>query len=227
MPYEQALRIYDVLYRALHRLEDHAAQVPPILCLEIRRSLRRITLRDGTAIRLGDPIGILHLDNRRLGRLHAPGKRPVTVGLEFRRALFTSLRGLACRASGNGPYAHVTAFAFITILHHGLPRIGFERDPAGLVWKRLTSAYQRALLAAFHPDGSRRASRLQTSQAERLWISRATLLKLYRGPAERDAEEQQPASPPLGSLPRFDQASGVARGILLDRGGTVKDQPWE
>jgi hypothetical protein len=31
----------------------------------------------------------------------------------------------------------------------------------------------------------------------------------------------------LGSLPRFDQASGVARGILLDRGGTVKDQPWE
>ena len=185
MWYRRGVAIYDKVYRALHGLERAGAQVPPILTLEVVRSVRRLTLRDGTEIRVGDRIGALHLNNARLAALHGDRVSELAVGLEFRRELFASLRVLAERARPGGPLAGVVAFSALTILHHGLPRIGFERDPRGPAWPRLTSVYQRALLASMHPNGYD-ASRRVGARAQRLWISRRALLRLF-GEVDRRA----------------------------------------
>lgn len=214
MWYRRGVAIYDKVYRALHGLERAGAQVPPILTLEVVRSVRRLTLRDGTEIRVGHRIGALHLNNARLAGLHGIGATELGVGLEFRRELFASLRVLAERARPGGPLAEVVAFSALTILHHGLPRIGFERDPRGPAWPWLTSAYQRALLASMRPNGHNGARRIG-ARSQRLWISRATLLRLYGevdrrvadGPEAATSAESGPAAPermgPRAPLPRM------------------------
>jgi hypothetical protein len=161
--------------------------------VEVRRSLRPRRLRDGTAVRVGDRIGVLHLDHVGLAVLHAHGGSPAAVGLGFRRALVASLRTLASRARAGGPLADVTAFSAVTILHHGMPRIGFEHDAVGLVWPHITTAYQRALLASIHPDSWARTVRLHRASAARLWMSRRTLLALYD--AAEPGARQQPHAP--------------------------------
>jgi len=186
MWWRSGVAIYDKFYRVLHGLDRPTAQIPPILSVEVVRSLRRLTLSDGTEIHVNDRIGGLHLDNTRLTLLHAKSANPLAVGLEFRRALFASLRTLARRARPGGPLADVVAYSAITILHGGRPQIGFERDPRRLAWVRLRTMYQGALLISMHPNGHSLA-RYAGVRSERLWISRARLLRLYGDEAGRAA----------------------------------------
>jgi hypothetical protein len=184
MGYRRSVAIYDKVYRVLHGLDRPSAQIAPILNIQVVRSLRRLTLSDGAEIHGNDHIGELHLDNTRLALLHARGANQRAVGLEFRRALFASLRTLAQRAGPGGPLADVVAYSAITLLHGGRPQFGFERDSRRLAWARLRTMYQSALLASIHPNGHSLA-RYAGVRSERLWISRARLLKLYGNEASR------------------------------------------
>jgi hypothetical protein len=184
MGYRRGVAIYDKVYRVLHGLDRPTAQIAPILNVEVVRSLRRLTLSDAAEIHVNDRIGELHLDNARLALLHARSANQLAVGLEFRRALFASLRTLARRAGPGGPLADVVAYSVITLLHGGRPQIGFERDSRRLAWARLTTMYQSALLASMHPNGHSFA-RYAGVRSERLWISRARLLRLYGDEADR------------------------------------------
>ena len=178
--YYQAVAVYDRVFRVWHALDRPAAVVPPALRVESRRAYRTIRLSDGTVIRAGDRVGALHLDNERVAALHQSGRSPLAIGLEFRRLLLTSLETLAAATAPGGWLAGVAAFVVVTIFHRGLPRLGFETDPNGLAWPRLTASYQRALVASLHPKGVLRLPRLASIRAERLWISRDRLLALYR-----------------------------------------------
>jgi len=177
-------------YRRLHTLDAPASQVGPALCLEIRLSRRARALPDGTTVRRGDPIGILHLNNRRMLALHheSPGQR--AVGLIFRRRFVASLEALATLAADGGRLGHARAFTATTIFG-GLERVGFA-EAAGdrLRWARAIAAYQRALLAALHPTGAARPRLATLTRAHRLWISRDRLLALHGPPRVR----QQPGS---------------------------------
>ncbi|MBI2525458.1 MAG: hypothetical protein HYV93_05705 [Candidatus Rokubacteria bacterium] len=170
-------------YRTLHALDAPAAQVGPALCLEVRRSRRTFSLADGTAVRRGDPVALLHLNNRRIVALHHEEGRQHPVGLVFRRRFVTSLEALATRAADGGDLAHLRAFAAMTVFFGGLQRLGFA-EAAGdrLFWARCVAAYQRVLLAAFHPAGAARRRAGTRTRAHRLWISRERLLALH-GPA--------------------------------------------
>jgi hypothetical protein len=176
---KRAIAVYDRVYRFLHRLDTPHSEVGPALRIETCRCYRAVTLSDGTLVRRGARIGALHMNNDRVAALHLNGAGAMAIGLEFRRDLIASLRALAALAGPDQPLAEIPAFVAVTILHHGLWRLGFERDPAGLLLPRVTGAYQRALLATLHPAGSRRLLRLANGQAERLWISRAKLRALY------------------------------------------------
>jgi hypothetical protein len=184
--YRWAIALYDHVYRVCHGLDAPDADVGPALRLEIRRARRSLILLDGTAIFPGDRIGVLHMNNERVRSLHFNGDAPMVVGLMFRRELLDSLRVLAALTGAGRRAADVTAFCAITILHHGLPRLGFERDPRPPACPQLIAAYQRALLATLHPSGAARLIRLANSRAERLWISRGRLRALY-GRAENIA----------------------------------------
>ncbi len=110
---------FDLGYRTLHALDAPAAQVGPALCLELRRSRRNRQLPDGTTVRRGDPIGILHLNNRRILALHhgSPGQR--TVGLLFRRRVLALLEVLAALAAPGARGAYQGAWAMVFALASG------------------------------------------------------------------------------------------------------------
>ncbi|MBI5627726.1 MAG: hypothetical protein HY953_02305 [Candidatus Rokubacteria bacterium] len=184
---------FDLGYRTLHALDAPAAQVGPALCLELRRSRRNRQLPDGTTVRRGDPIGILHLNNRRILALHhgSPGQR--TVGLLFRRRVVASLEVLAALAADGGPLAHVCAFTATTIFGGLVERIGFD-EAAGnrLASARVIGAYQRLLLVALHPAVAARPRLGTLPRARRLWISRERLLALH-GPV-RARRQRRPVT---------------------------------
>jgi hypothetical protein len=158
-----------------------------VLRIEIRPSRRAVHLADGTPIRRGDRVGILHLDNHRIAAIHDAHGSHLAVGLEFRRLLVESLETLATAARPGGRLADLVAVSAVTIFHRGLGRLGFEAEHDGLVWPRVTAGYQRALLASFHPDGVRRRDRVAFAPAARLWLSRDGLLTRYgSGRRQRD-----------------------------------------
>lgn len=177
--YPWVIMAYDRLYRRWHGLDCPRAYVPPILCIEVHLNLWHRCLSDGTIIRPGDRVGMLHLDNRRVVALHGNGVHPGAIGLAFRRDFLASLRRLGALAGPDGPLSSVTAFTAVTLFHRGLRRLGFEPDRDGLMWPRLTAAYQRALLATLHPGGPARVTPLAARHAERLWLSRRRLLERY------------------------------------------------
>jgi hypothetical protein len=177
--YHWLIALYDRAYRLCHRLDTPRSEIGAALRLELRRASRTVRLSDGTVIARGDRIGVLHMNNDRVRALHVEGLSPIAVGLEFRRELIGSLRALAVAAGAGGWAHHAKAFAATTIFHHGLPRLGFERDTTPPSWPHTIAAYQRALLRVLHPAGAQRLVRLADTRAERLWLSRARLLALY------------------------------------------------
>ena len=178
-------RVNDLVYRWLHGLTDPAAEVGEALRVGVLRYRGpRLALADGTEIRPGDRIGILHLNNERVARLHAAGGETPTAGLKFRRAFVASLTELARRVLATDRYAGVKAFTAQTIFHHGTQRLGFEiLPPAGLLRGRFVAAYERHVLGRYHPLGRRGASRTRFNEARAIWISRSELLRRYALPS--------------------------------------------
>lgn len=177
--YHWAVAVYDRVYRFWHGLDRPCSEVPPLLRVEVRRNPRSLRLGDGTLIRRGDRIGVLHLDNEHIGALHINGPTPWAVGLEFKRLMLDSLGTLAALTEDGGRLHGVRAFVATTIFHHALRRFGVEVEPDALTWPGLTAAYQRRLLASLHPDGGFRLEGLAALRAERLWISTARLVALH------------------------------------------------
>ena len=199
--YRWAVVVYDRMYRFLHSLDAPASQVGSAARIEVRRHHRSLQLPDGTTIRRGDRIGVLHLNNAFITALHADGLPPLAVGLAFRRQLLTSLHELARLASPGGRLTEVTAFSATTIFfHQGFTRLGFEVEDRAPAWPRLVAAYQRALLASLHPVGSLRLRRSTDDCARRLWISRKALLARY-GSAATQRER-------VGPRPRWTSKTG-------------------
>jgi hypothetical protein len=187
-----AIVAYDRLYRWLNGLDRPGAQVGPILRLTVRPSRRTVRLMDGTVVRRGDPIGVLHLNNERVVRLHADGLPPGAIGIRFRRHLFASFRELTRLAAPGGSLAQVRAFTATTILHHGLGRLGFEPARDGSRGSAIAGAYQRALLASLRPAGSARLDASVRHRARQLWMSRDALEARFHNPQHRPGEVRTP-----------------------------------
>lgn len=172
----------DLAYRWLHGLTDPAAEVGP--ALRVAGSRYRgptLTLADGTRIRRGDRIGIIHLHNERVAEFHGDGRDTPSAGLRSRRAFMASLNELARQVVETQRYTGVKAFMAQTIYHKQTDQVGFEILPIpSLTWSRIVAAYERALLASYHPLGHRRRTRrLRVRQARAIWISRDELLRRY------------------------------------------------
>jgi len=142
--------------------------------IQVQRSHRRLQLADGTTIRLGDSVGVLHLNHDFVVALHADGLLPVAVGPAFRRQIVSSLQELANLAGPGGRLADVKAFSATTsFFHEGFEQLGFEAE--------------RARLASPHPAGPLRLRPSTAHRARRLWISRKNLLGRYGAAARLGA----------------------------------------
>jgi hypothetical protein len=178
--YRRAVAVYDWSYRLLHGLNRPTARIGPVLSVQRRWLWRPLRLADGTRLRRGAQIGVLHLDNVRTLALHGDGLGPGGIGFEFRRLFLTSLRAIASRAADGGPLAQLQAYSVTTLFHQRLPILGFA-PAAGdrSIWRHLVSLYERALLSSLHPAGLARLRRGARREAYRLWISRETLLAKF------------------------------------------------
>lgn len=189
------LRWYDRTYLRVHGLRDAAAKVGPILRVEVRRHRGpRVRLADGTEVRWGDRIGILHLFNERIAEFHRDGYHARRAGLKARRAFIDSLKELARRVLEIDRYAEVKAFTATTVMHSAARGTGFEIRPLpSQCWSQIVAAYERALVAHYHPMGRHGAARARFGQAHAIWISREALVRRY-GPEAGSANPADEAS---------------------------------
>jgi hypothetical protein len=186
--YRRAVVVYDWGYRLLHGLDRLAARGGPVLSVQRRRLHRALRLADGTLLRQGAQIGVLHLNNVRARALPGDGLHPSAVGFEFRRLFLISLHSIGARAADGGPLAPLQAYSATTLFHRRLPTLGFS--PASgdrSIWRHLVTSYERALLSSLHPTGAARLRCGARREARRLWISRETLLVRFGTTPERQA----------------------------------------
>jgi len=171
----------DLAYRWLHGLTDPAAAVGPAVRVAVSRYRGpTVTLADGTEVRRSDRIGVIHLNNEQIARLHGDGSETPTAGLKLRRGFVASLRELARQVVETQRYTGVKAFMTQTIYHKPTGQVGFEILPIpSSTWSRIVAAYERALLASYHPLGRHRTRRLRPRQARAIWISRSALVRRY------------------------------------------------
>jgi hypothetical protein len=175
------VHLYDLVYQWIHGLIGPEAEVGSILRLRVRRYRGRpFMVADGTPIRRGDLIGEIHLNNERVAALHDGGCRSRQAGLAARRAFQASLVVLAERARRSPHDRPVRAFYATTIFYQAAERLGFEVHPLPRPrLARLVAAFQRRLLAHFHPLGKRRPGRRRFAEARQIWISMDELLRRY------------------------------------------------
>jgi hypothetical protein len=181
-------RFYDRVYQRLHRLQDLSLPEGTVLRLGLSRYRGRpLTLSDGSVIRHGDRIGVIHIHNEGVASLHAPDGAPHRGALVFLERFRASMRSLSGQIATGDP-ADVRAFTGTTVLFAAMARAGFDVLPLKPRWRgRMVGTYQRWVMARHHTLGNRRFKLDRFVESRAVWISREALLRRY-GPASSSLE---------------------------------------
>jgi len=171
---------------------DPAAQVGPVLAVVVRRNRWTVRLPDGTIVRPGEPIGVVHVNNARIEALHQKGASPVWVGLRFRRQVVASLHELIRLSEPSQRLECVRAFCATTVFHGPLRRGGFQRAASDAPGSRLATLSFQAVLAALHPHGLSPRYGAADRRVEQVWISRERLRQCLEMRARRPRAAPQP-----------------------------------
>lgn len=166
------LRAVDGLYHRWHRLQP----VGPLLFVgHGRNSGLARHFADGTELRPGDALGILHFNNARIAALDAA--TPNAIGLGFARLLFESLRTLADLCRGDERFRDIKVFQGIGWLRHG-EQVGFINEPVPEGGrKRFLQLHVGLLVWAFAP---RKGTAIAASPEPTVnWLTRDALLKRF------------------------------------------------
>ena len=181
-----------------------------ILRLSLTRSDREMSLSDGTRVRRGDAIVILHFTNERMPLMAREGPN-LSWALAFQRQMRHSLRQLAAYVENAPDLQQAKAFGGYPVFgdREGLgaytdllSRWGFDvipdepptgfRDRFSRFWNNI---YTLLLVWAYNP-GSMKGKGLRGWKRDGIWISRNTLLTQYsaEGQARRPLDAEQRAS---------------------------------
>ncbi|HEX6140471.1 MAG TPA: hypothetical protein VF013_08440 [Candidatus Limnocylindria bacterium] len=155
----------------------HIRPVQPggILGLERRRHRgARVVLTDGTEVRRGDPVGVVHLDNALVAARGRSGWQTDSYG----RSL-ADLAALAAQHAALSAAERPVAYTGVTLLAAFARRAGFEVRARSRSWRvRLDDWYLRSLLARW--AGRERLARGHRPLATReVWLSGTALLGRY------------------------------------------------
>jgi hypothetical protein len=141
----------------------------------------RLVLRDGTVINPGDPVGELHIDNKRAAGLHATGKG----GIRLRREVFRMLPVLARELTTRPEYRGINAVFGASLFWDGAGRVGFENRPVPFFTRLWLGWWERFLMARYHPAGWRRLAEGPRREIREVWMTRRALLERYGGEGAR------------------------------------------
>jgi YkoP-like protein len=190
----------DAWLRSYYRIEEFTADPNCVLRIGLMRATMPVWLSDGTEIREGEMIGALHLWNEHVPRYTETGPNLIWAK-EMRRRVLHSLSVLADYLERGPAWQAVQAFCGDSMLSSRIggaqmrrlaPRYGFEmiEPPASLSRTLHTLADSFivwGLTRAFNPAALPRQRFLHDHH--KLWISRATLCRLYgREPMRTEAE---------------------------------------
>lgn len=206
-PLRQAIFLLDAVLRRAYHILEFTQDPACIFRIERRPARRARTFADGTVLRPGDPILVLHFWNEHLPQM-PPSGPDLHWAVAFQRRLRHSLRLLA-RYLDENPAQEVRAlYGRLFLALDGpdqarvLERLGFEVDlvppPAGLagrVGAFFVRGYTHVLAWAYNPGSVRAAPILRRPMLE-VWMSRATLARRYAGREETLQIEPQTTEAP-------------------------------
>jgi hypothetical protein len=157
-------------------LADHSA-----VMIEVRTYRGHpVTLRDGAQVRSGDRIVELHLAN------HTVADNATSRAWSPFQTLTTTSEDLALihRLVERGSLGHVRAVHAVSLIAPALGRVGFTVRPlADSAQSRLLRFYLVGLLAVYHPQGWRGASRArERAWPYEAWMSTADLAAATHAP---------------------------------------------
>lgn len=184
------IRRFDGLLRRASAVFEFCDEADCLLRLQIARAPHDLHLSDGTGVRAGDPVLMLHLWNE-----HVPPIRPAGPDLAWavsvRRMLLHSLRAAARWLANEPGLTNVRAVGGVTVLVTPgsaggdlrlMRRLGFDVLPYrgllgrfGEFWENL---YAWGLMWAFNAASLRRRQLFRLHRAE-VWISARMFLERY------------------------------------------------
>ncbi len=181
---------FDRWQRRRLRIWEFSDDPDCILRVSINRSRLDAELADGTVVRRGDRIGLIHLWNERVPRIPTTGPDLEWARLASRSAV-RSLRLLARYLleapdlDGIQAFGGEFGFVYTPVTLRFLHRLGFEvfdpRPPRGL-WEWIEDIAMRIwpwlLRRVFNP-ASLRGRTLADMRRRPIWITRTTILRLY------------------------------------------------
>jgi hypothetical protein len=194
----------DARLRAHYGIEEFTNDPSCVLRIGFMEAMRPVCLSDGTEIHEGDLVGALHIWNEHVPRYAGNGP-DLAWAKEMRRRVLRSLSLLADYIDGNPAWRDVPAFCGDSMLSSRIggaqlrrlaPRYGFEiveRPPSlsRTLHTLADSFIVWGLTRAFNPAALPRQRFLRDHH--RLWISRATLGRLYgRDPRELALQKAVP-----------------------------------
>jgi hypothetical protein len=193
----------DAVLRRIYRVEEFVDDPDCLLRLAKKRTSAAIFLDDGTDIMPGDPVGELHLWNAHLPRFGSAGP---TLGWasQAHRLMTRSMRLLAEHVGRDPGWLQVQAFYAdvpisalrpVAVIRRAAHRYGLEIVPVRQAfWRPVLEALESILLWGLAYAYNRRALRRRNFlwRRQRLWIGRATLLRLYRGDARANRCAPEP-----------------------------------
>lgn len=177
-------RLYERVYGWLHGLQDLEIADRAYFRLGLTRyHWRPLRLPDGTRLRWGDRVVLLHLRGESVTELRSKANSPEEIGLALRHVVEASLEVLAGRLATDPELAGVRAVGAITHLWHATRLLGFESYPLlARRWARVVAAYQGWLMREHTPARRGRLRRRDAAgrdEARWIWISTAALLRRY------------------------------------------------
>ena len=196
---DQAWRTFigsiDARLRSYYSIEEFTDDPSCVLRIGFMRAVRAVQLSDGTEIRDGESVGALHIWNEHVPRYAGNGP-DFAWAKEMRRRMLSSLSLLAAYIEDNPAWRAVPAFCGDSMLSSRIggaqlrrlaPRYGFEivEPPPSLSRTLHTLADSFivwGLTRAFNPAALPRQRFLRDHH--KLWISRATLCRLYGSEAQ-------------------------------------------
>ncbi len=163
-------RCWDRCYTRYMGLDRPQAQVAPALRIEVVAYIGKpVLLGDGTRVKFGDRVIILHLHNRIISRLD-----PAAAGSAFR----ASLKELALLVQREPRFSRVKACRADTIFRN-IRGLGFEPRTLSPIQEFLVRWGSRLLLVGFRQDGVAKADRYWGHEARRNWISVSMLKEKF------------------------------------------------
>jgi len=202
------IRALDALLRRIYQVTEFTQDPEAMLRLSLATAERDLVLSDGTHIRAGDPVAMLHFWNEHIPVMPPDGP-DLGWGLAFQRGLSRSLQDVAAHVQTDPAYRQVRALrgpTTFTSAHDPaeasriVGRWGFDllrRERKAGFWPRFglfwESVYASWLIWAYNPP-SARSKPLRSLRWDELWMSRERLLAQYQ-PRRAASEPQKGIEP--------------------------------